>query len=260
MGVDPNFWELGSILPATTLGDEQLVLNRSLADQLKVQIGDRVTLKVSRDAVVPADSALGKRDTEVVALSRWQVVDIVPDESLGRFSLRSDQRPVLNAYASKESLQKALEIEGQINAVASSMPDSEPLLPTLQLSLEDLGLRWERVQRVFPEKSIGESLDQEIQPGTEPVSVFDYDQLTSQQMMIPDALADAFSDFQSRLVPEVCGPFGQSFVHLRRAGQVDEHALKLVGFVPDKQKIDGVILRAFDGAEVSAGRVAIHLG
>lgn len=200
MGVDQSFWELGTILPGSTLGDEQLVLNRSLADQLKVKIGDRVTLKVSRDAVVPADSALGKRDTEVVALSRWQVVDIVPDKSLGRFSLRSDQRPVLNAYASKESLQKALEIHGQINAVASSIPDSQPLLETLQLSLDDLGLRWERVQRVFPEKSIGESTDRVLPSGTEPVSVFDYDQLTSQQMMIPDALADALADGSSRRV------------------------------------------------------------
>ncbi|MCY3004984.1 MAG: ABC transporter permease [Planctomycetota bacterium] len=200
LGVDENFWSLGTIRPTSVLGDEQVILNRSLADELKVKIGQRITLKVSRDAVVPADSALGKRDTEVVALSRWLVVDIVPDESLGRFSLRSDQRPVLNAYVSKESLQKALEIQEQINAVASSKPDPEPLLPTLQLSLDDLGLRWERIQRVFPDESIGETLGESLAPGSKPVEVFDYDQLTSQQMMIPDALADALADGSSRRV------------------------------------------------------------
>lgn len=63
-----------------------------------------------------------------------------------------------------------------------------------------MGLRWERVQRVFPDKSIGESTDRELPSGTEPVSVFDYDQLTSQQMMIPDALADALADGSSRRV------------------------------------------------------------
>jgi hypothetical protein len=103
LGVDEDFWVLGTVRPSSNPSNQQIVLNRSLADELKVAIGDRVTLKVSRDAVVPADSALGKRDSEVVALSRWEVIDVIPDESLGRFSLRSDQRPVLNAFAANIS-------------------------------------------------------------------------------------------------------------------------------------------------------------
>ncbi|MCE2810401.1 MAG: hypothetical protein LW850_08360, partial [Planctomycetaceae bacterium] len=184
LGVDEDFWALGTIRPSAKLGNQQIVLNRSLADQLQVQVGDRITLKVSRDAVVPADSALGKKENEVVALSRWEVVDVIPDQSLGRFSLRSDQRPVLNAFASKSALQKALEIEDKINAVASSASGQEPLLTALELTLEDLGLRWQQVQRSFPDPNAGES-------GAEPQSVFSYDQLTSEQMMIPDTLAEA---------------------------------------------------------------------
>ena len=186
LGVDDFFWSLGKIKPAAKPGNQQIVLNRALANELGAKVGDRITFKVSRDAVVPADSALGKRDNEVVALSRWEVVDVVPDESLGRFSLRSDQRPVLNAYASKEALQKALEIEGKINAVASSRLGQQPLLPSLKLSLDEIGLRWQKVQRVFPDVAIGESLT-----GTE--SAFAYDQLTSEQMMIPDPLAQAIA-------------------------------------------------------------------
>ncbi|MFM8213475.1 MAG: ABC transporter permease, partial [Pirellula sp.] len=184
LGVDEDFWALGTITPSAKLGNQQIVLNRSLADQLRVQVGDRVTLKVSRDAVVPADSALGKKENEVVALSRWEVVDVIPDQSLGRFSLRSDQRPVLNAFASKSALQKALEIEDKINAVATSASGQEPLLTALELTLDDLGLRWQQVQRSFPDPNAGES-------GAEPQSVFSYDQLTSEQMMIPDTLAQA---------------------------------------------------------------------
>ncbi|MFN9626162.1 MAG: FtsX-like permease family protein, partial [Planctomycetota bacterium] len=186
LGVDEDFWALGTITPSAKLGNQQIVLNRSLADQLQVQVGDRITLKVSRDAVVPADSALGKKENEVVALSRWEVVDVIPDQSLGRFSLRSDQRPVLNAFASKSALQKALEIEDKINAVASSASGQEPLLTALELTLEDLGLRWQQVQRSFPDPNAGES-------GAEPQSVFSYDQLTSEQMMIPDTLAEAIN-------------------------------------------------------------------
>jgi len=199
LGVDQEFWNLGTIQPTKPLGNQQIVLNRSLADQLKAQVGDRITFKVSRDALVPADSALGKRETEVVALSRWEVVDIVADESLGRFSLRSDQRPVLNAFASKSALQSALEIDGKINAIASSSSSSQPLLPALQLTLEDLGLRWQKVQRVFPEPSAGET-------GSANQTVFAYDQLTSQQMMIPDDLADAIGSNPLSYFPGTSNP------------------------------------------------------
>ena len=190
LGVDENFWSLGTLKPTKQPGNRQIVVNRSLADQLQAQIGDRITLKVSRDAVVPADSALGKRETEVVALSRWEVVDIVPDESLGRFSLRSDQRPVLNAYASQAALQSALEIEGKINAIASSSSSSEPLLPAMELTLQDMGLSWQRVQRVFPDAAAGET-------GSTEQTIFSYDQLTSEQMMIPDDLAEAIGSSTS---------------------------------------------------------------
>jgi ABC-type lipoprotein release transport system permease subunit len=192
LGVDEDFWVLGTVRPSSNPSNQQIVLNRSLADELKVAIGDRVTLKVSRDAVVPADSALGKRDSEVVALSRWEVIDVIPDESLGRFSLRSDQRPVLNAFAAKTSLQQALDLDGKINAVASSSASQEPILPALQLSLDDLGLRWQHVERIFPDNSIGESASARA-------SIYSYDQLTSQQMMIPDALADAIESSKPTL-------------------------------------------------------------
>ena len=190
LGVEEDFWALGTIKPSATPGNQQIVLNRSLADELKAKIGDRITLKVSRDAVVPADSALGKKENQVVALSRWEVVDVIPDQSLGRFSLRSDQRPVLNAYASKPALQKALEIDEKINAVASSKSGQESLLPALKLTLDDLGLRWQQVQRSFPDPTVGES-------GAETVKVFSYDQLTSEQMMIPDSLSEAIGSGSS---------------------------------------------------------------
>ena len=187
LGIDEGFWKLGRIQPRQGLGDQQIILNRALADKLQAVIGDRITIKVSRDAVVPADSALGKRENEVVILTRWEVVDIVPDESLGRFSLRSDQRPVMNAFASKESLQRFLELGDKVNAIASASQSSEEILPALELGLSDLGLRWQTVERVFPDPTRGEEAIQGVPPKT----VYRYDQLTSEQMLIHDAIADA---------------------------------------------------------------------
>ncbi|MEI8212591.1 MAG: ABC transporter permease [Planctomycetota bacterium] len=209
-GVDASFWSLGSVEPRVQPRGEQIVLNESLAEQLGVGIGDKVTLKVSRLPLVPADSALGKRDSEIVALSRWEVVDIIPDKSLGRFSLRSDQRPVMNAYASKESLQSVLDIGNNINSVAArwmgagvaphlSQPigsGTTPLLSQLSLSLPDLGLTLQHVQRDFPNSSIGEE-----SPDSAPSTIFAYDQVISDQMMIQDRLADKLLEAVSSAKP-----------------------------------------------------------
>lgn len=191
LGVDEPFWQMSRIAPDAMPSKEQVVLNQSLASKLGAGVGDRVTLKVSRQAVVPADSALGKRDNETVSLSRWEVVDVIPDESLGRFSLRSDQRPVLNAFVNKEQLQSALEIEGKINAVATATQSdaTSSILDQLQLSLEDLGLSLQHIQRKFPDTSIGEAA------GSDPERVvFEYDQLTSDQMLIQDRVSQAIMD------------------------------------------------------------------
>lgn len=188
LGVDDSFWSLGTIQPSVQPRGEQLVLNRALADKLSVREGDRVTLKVSRMAVVPADSALGKRENETIALSRWEVVAIVPDQSLGRFSLRSDQRPVWNVFAPKSELQKALEIDGKINAVArrkAEQPSNVPITSEISLELQDLGLSWTHVVRDFPDASLGETA------GDQPASrVLDYDQLMSDQMLLNDSLSE----------------------------------------------------------------------
>lgn len=185
-GIDPSFWKLGTLQPEKQLRGQSIILNQSLAKELKVVVGDRITLKVSRDAVVPADSALGKRENEVVALSRWEVIEILPDESLGRFSLKSDQRPVLNAFASKSELQKALDLEDKINAVVSGTRSNDSILDSLSLDLSDLGLRWTTVSRVFPDPALGELGD------TKKI-VYEYDQLSSDQMMLPDPLVSAMS-------------------------------------------------------------------
>jgi ABC-type lipoprotein release transport system permease subunit len=185
-GIDDAFWSLGTIQPKRQPRGEQLILNQSLAQKLDVQVGDRVTLKVSLAAVVPADSALAKREGDVVALSRWEVIEILPDASLARFSLQSDQRPVLNAFAAIQDLQTGLDIEGKINAAVragNSEHIDAPMLKVIDLDLDDLGLSWERVARSYPDP------DRDASQSGEPLRiVYDYDQLTCDQMLLNDRL------------------------------------------------------------------------
>lgn len=196
-GITDSFWQLGSVLPKTLPRGEQIVLNQSLADKLNAKIGDAVTLKVAREAVVPADSVLGKREVETIALPRWRVVDIVPDQSLARFSLQSDQRPILNAFAEKGALQNALDITDQYNAVFATLPTNNTtptashlseqiLMPSIEPSLNDLGLTWQLVSRSFPDETIGEKPSENAEAPTKNKPVYRYHQLTSDQMLFND--------------------------------------------------------------------------
>ncbi len=199
LGVEPDFWSLGTIRPERLPEDDEVILNQSLAEKLHSQVGDLITLRVKRQDVVPGDSPLGKRESDNINLPRWKVIEILPDRSLSRFSLRSDQRPIMNAFVSKHWLQRALEIDGKVNAifVARSKDDSPNdtstgkvnLLEKLSPALSDLGLRWQHVQRSFPDAALHELALQADGNQTE-AKVLDYHQLTSDQMLITDSLSD----------------------------------------------------------------------
>jgi putative ABC transport system permease protein len=181
IGVDSSFWDLSSVRPTKLPEGEELVINQSLANVLHVAVGDFLTLSVPSQSVVPADSTLGKRDIDTVYLPRWKVIEILPDSGLARFSLRSDQRPVFNAFSDRNALRKALGIGEQVNCVfATGQPDGKAhakLTEAITPDLTDLGLKLETVQ---------------ISSGAEDNTVVDaYTHLTTDQMLLGDSISDA---------------------------------------------------------------------
>jgi ABC-type antimicrobial peptide transport system permease subunit len=181
MGVDSKFWEMSSVKPTKLPGGEEIVINESLAKVLHVTEGDFLTLSVPSQSVVPADSTLGKRDIDTIYLPRWKVIEVLPDGGLARFSLRSDQRPVFNAFADRSALRDALGIGKQVNSVfATSAGDTQSkqnLIAAISPALIDLGLKWETV-----------SISSELESGK---VVDKYAHLTTDQMLLGDELADA---------------------------------------------------------------------
>ncbi|MCU0708876.1 MAG: FtsX-like permease family protein [Pirellula sp.] len=249
LGIDDSFWRLGDIEPKQRPHGEQVILNQSLADKLSVQVGDRVTLKVSRQAVVPADSALGKRESETVALSRWEIVDILPDNSLARFSLRGDQRPVLNAFASKQALQNILEIDGKVNAVVRGVGSEQvdaPVSADLDLKLEDMGLTWERVTRIFPDPAIDDAPS-----SSAPVTILDYDQLMCDQMLLNDRLVESLLEETSEYRPQ------RIMTYLANSAEVTERTVSTessAGRAVPYSTISGVPWEVIERMLVAAGQ------
>ncbi|MCU0712906.1 MAG: FtsX-like permease family protein [Pirellula sp.] len=181
IGVDSEFWEMSSVKPTRMPAGEEIVINDSLAKVLHVAVGDFLTISVPAQSVVPADSTLGKRDIDTVYLPRWKVIEILPDSGLARFSLRSDQRPVLNAFADRIALRTALGIGEQINCIFATGDEDKQtgadLMTAIAPQLNDLGLRLDTIQIGAEDQS-----DKVVDA---------YTHLTTDQMLLGDTLSDA---------------------------------------------------------------------
>lgn len=184
VGCGAAFWELGdaNYRPARKPGRDEIVLNAPLAEELQARVGDTVVLRLPKSNQVPADSPLGRKSDRIRAIAGLRVIEIIPAESLGRFSLTATQTTPRNAYVASQTLQAALGQEGRVNAilVAGQSPHVPPsaeaqtaLADAIQPTLADYGFALHRVRRTF-------------QPGdsqeTEEV-VFDYFSLTTDRML-----------------------------------------------------------------------------
>ncbi len=137
LSIDEHFWSLAdseannsvrnSASDERTLGDQEVILNQALADELHVSVGDLVTVRIPFEQAVPSDSPLGKRDELTESLPGLRVKKIIPNEGLGRFDLRSSQRPPRNAFLSLKYVQRELRREGQVNALLVSAKNSQLL-------------------------------------------------------------------------------------------------------------------------------------
>jgi putative ABC transport system permease protein len=210
LGVTKRFWAFGEKFVDNDIPIDEVVINESLAEQLHSKVGDKITIRLPSQAAVPADSPLGKRESETVNLPGLKVSQIIPNRSIGRFDLRSNQRPSMNAFVSIKAIQQALDRPGQVNAAFWGIPideggkvsldrkvalensnlESLPMSIRRQLSLEDFGYQLERVTRKFPDEARGEK----VVPTDKSQTIYDYYQITSDQMLIHDSVAKAVRD------------------------------------------------------------------
>lgn len=183
VGCGADFWELGDAQyrPGRMPKRDEIVLNAPLAEEIQARVGDEVVLRLPKSNQVPADSPLGRKSDRIRSLAGLRVIEIIPAESLGRFSLAASQTTSRNAYVAVETLQAALGQEGRVNAILVAgqslhrPPDAEAetaLASALQPDLSDYGLSIHRVRRTF--RSAGAEDDEVI---------FDYFSLTTDRML-----------------------------------------------------------------------------
>ncbi|MEC7564480.1 MAG: ABC transporter permease, partial [Planctomycetota bacterium] len=193
LGVRELYWQFdltehsGSVHP----GQNEIVLNQTLADELQVQVGDQVTLRLPENKQVSADSPLGNKDDRIHSIPRLTVSAIIPAKGLGRFSLNPSQQTSLNAYLDLEMLQQELRQRGNVNAILVSSrqqdqpPDaigSEALQKALKPTIEDYGLLLNEVDLQYQRK-------EQDGPSSQ-VTVSRYYSLSSERMMLADEFVE----------------------------------------------------------------------
>lgn len=171
LGVDKRFWRLGGSGDLLAGRGDAIVINRPLAAELALSVGDNVVLRIDRPGFLPREAPLGAVGEPAVALSA-RVVAIASDDHFGRFSLRANQVPPLSAFVPLELLGEKADMAGRANVLllggeaAISLSAAQDALKK-RWRLADAGLRMRRLpgsraieirsDRIFLEPSVAEA-------------------------------------------------------------------------------------------------------
>jgi ABC-type antimicrobial peptide transport system permease subunit len=195
LACDERFWAFDArgVQPRQMPGEREIVLNDVLARELGVGVGDTVTLRLPQSNQVPADSPLASKNDRIRGLPGLKVVDVIPAEGLGRFSLRASQSVPANVFLSIGTLQDALDQAGKVNAIfvggeaaRGRAPGLDPAT-LLKPSLADWGITVKQVRHGYREG------------GQEVVSI-EYFSIATDRMI--------FSAEMSRVISGVVEPLG----------------------------------------------------
>ncbi len=180
LGIDHRFWSLGPGKPATTAPEgDAFKINSTLARQLDVGTGDSLVVRLRKPSLLSSDAPLSG-DTEELITLRGTVSDILADDQMGRFSLRSSQLPTPLLCLPIDRLAEAIEHPGKANLILSAKPiDPEKLRASMTLA--DYGLHFEpipladavelRIDNIFLPTAI-ETKARQVFPDARPVLTY----------------------------------------------------------------------------------------
>ena len=142
-GVDSVFW------PDATADDKRfwqsrdavVVLNAESARMLNVEVGGKLWINVQKSDAIPRETLLGKRKADdVVEPISVTVAKILPNASLGGFTLRPSPTPSRNAFVPLRFLQERLKLEGRVNGIFLAGGNEAQSAVDNHLALADWGL------------------------------------------------------------------------------------------------------------------------
>ncbi len=152
LGVDDNFYRLAGAGSPFGAGSECVVINKPLADKLRVRAGDEVVVRIARPGVMSRNIALTPQ-TGLSTAFRLRVECIAGESGFGRFGLQANQLAAMNVFVPLGWLQSKLSRSGRVNMLlAADRMGKELTLAEANEALEscwrlaDAGIEFRRVR------------------------------------------------------------------------------------------------------------------
>jgi len=135
-GVRPDFWEFSRTQKPITLQPDSVVLNKAIAVQLQVNVGDSVLFRFRKPTAFSSEVPLSSRSGNSVAL-RLRVQGVLTAAQYGNFSPVAATTAPRNAFARLDQLQQAGGLDHRANLVlqAGIMDLPGDLLSAIQRTL-----------------------------------------------------------------------------------------------------------------------------
>ena len=195
-GVFVTAWPDGSPAGLATIADDEIVINRTLANELGANVGDRLVIRLPEFNEVPADSPLGRKDDRVRSRGGLRVREILNAKGLGKLSLALNQQDVPNAFVALSVLQRTMGVGKRVNAVVFTKVEPDPN-PNLADDTE-LALRLTRqLQPNLADFGISASVERGVYQEPEAESeglAWSYLQFTTDRMILDDVAANAITE------------------------------------------------------------------
>jgi ABC-type antimicrobial peptide transport system permease subunit len=116
-GVDNRFWSMG--LSGTTpdgFTDSTIVINRTLADQMGLVIGDKIVLRFEKNRILSVDAPFALTDDNDLTF-RFTIGGIAERKSFGDFSMKAEHYAVYNVFIPLSKLQSLYDTPERVSLI-----------------------------------------------------------------------------------------------------------------------------------------------
>jgi len=126
-GIDLGFGQFANQTDLfDTLLDDEIFINKPLAQHLNLQVGDEVILRFNDSGFLPTDTPIVGNINNLNA-ARYKITRIIGQKELGNFNLRINQVAPENVFMSLSALSRTLNLDNHVNTLLVSGNDSKTI-------------------------------------------------------------------------------------------------------------------------------------
>lgn len=155
LGIDPGFFQEAGSAQHLEFGEDEALLNESLARQLGVSTGDEILVRVPKPGALSREVTLTERENTDTSL-RLRVAGLLSGDKGGNFSLQRSQLAPFNVFIKREILARAVELEGKANCLLVDVGRSE--VSSAQLA-ELVHKNWTLADASLELREVGEAVE-----------------------------------------------------------------------------------------------------